>query len=695
MAQLLTPAPIRDRIVSHPTPDVSDRVIKELRNASQANYTVPPYGTPHPAPSLYPDHVLAYVAPEGDSGFASWFYVNARANQDAYNYVADYPHGVTTHPRYTRTYVLLRQGLAEPALGSADPAFPGFILVDHRNVALGDQVIESLFVGVQRFYEQLPGPWIPFTRYDDDLGPIQGRRRAVVNTGQQATLTATGKTSYEARDGSAYVSWEAEETWSNGSGGAGNPAYPLGTRDYYDDELGPVQEVSQLVAATGSEVGTASSTHATSFTPFNEFLLKRVHKTWSMPGPVSTRDFYDEERGAVQETRQVIAATGSEVGGVTGGSVHTTTVFEPINTYLVRRIVRTFALPGPTLSGKEVLQDGSVATVIKTLKSPGSITEGETLSGGVLRRVDRQVLDSALAREVVTERSVPGVELTSKMAMEGAFGAVGTEVRRLQPKTVALPAETHLVLGARLNQVSQESAELVVRSVTAQPIVYDFDTEEETRELIMTSHQVVATVTPANVVAPSVGTEVRYKALTKDRTMKSVTVLNPNTSGGFGGVPNTRTEYVEIDYTYPALLYSISFFNLEAIDDSGEFRLGAYPNIRAAFRRKVKGTVTISYHSTQPAPDAATTIEPVDLYAQGVFIKFKIPNVICNAYSSSSFTTGTDNPKWPYYVETISLPASNPTLSGYNALTDIVVSSSVRLWKFGLWRKETVRIPAL
>jgi hypothetical protein len=693
MAASLNPAPLRKRIISYPTPDVTDRVVKELHNATQANYEVPPYGTPHPTPGLYPDHVLAYVTPADDTGFASWFYVNERANQDAYNYVADYPYGVTDFPRYTRTYVLVQDGLVEPALGTPDSMFPGFVLVDHRNVALGDQVLEALFVGVQRFYEKLPGPWVPFTRYDDDLGPVQGRRRAVVNTGQVATLTATGKVSYEAREGSAYVSWEVEESWSNGSGGAGNPGYPLGVRDYYDDDLGPVQEVTQLVVATGSEVGSASSTHNTSFNPYNEFLLKRVHKTWSMPGPVATRDFYDEERGAVQETRQVIAATGSETGSVTGGGVHTSTVFEPVNTYLLRRVVQTFALPGPALVSQSVMDDGAVATITKTLKSPGSITEGETLSGSVMRRVESQVIDAVLAREVVTERPVPGVELTTKTAMDGAFGTVGTEVRRLQPKTVALPEESHLVLGAKLTQVSQETAELVVRSVTAQPVVYDFETEEETRKLIMTSHQVVATVTPTNAALPAVGTEVRYKALTEKRTMKSVTVFNPNTSGGFGGVPSNRVEYIEVTYDYPSLLTSLSFASLEAFD--GEFRIGYNANVRAGFRRKVKGTVTISYHTSEPALDEATVIEPVNINAKGLFYSVNVPNVICNAFTPWQFNTGTNNPKWPYYVETIPIPVSTPTLSGYNALTDIVVGCKVQLWKFGLWRKETIRIPVL
>jgi hypothetical protein len=256
-----------------------------------------------------------------------------------------------------------------------------------------------------------------------------------------------------------------------------------------------------------------------------------------------------------------------------------------------------------------------------------------------------------------------------------------------------VPAESHLVLGAKLTQVSQETAELVVRSVPAQPVVYDFQTEEETRKLIMTSHEVVATATPANVTTPSVGTEVRYKALTEKRSMKSLTVFNPNASGGFGGVPANRVEYIEVAYDYPSLLTALTFTSLEAFD--GEFRIGYHASVRSGFRRKVKGTVTISYHTSEPALDAATVIEPVNINAKGLFYSVNVPNVICNAFSPFQFSTGTNSPKWPYYTESIPIPVSTPTLSGYNALTNIVVGCKVQLWKFGLWRKETVRIPAL
>lgn len=140
---------------------------------------------------------------------------------------------------------------------------------------------------VEWVYEILPGPWVPFTRYDENLGPVQGRRRAVANTGQQASLATTQKRTYEGRDGSAIVSLEIEENWSDGSGSETNPSFPINRSDIYDERLGPVQTQRQLVVATGSEVASITQDGSTvtemEYEPYNEFLLIRTVKTYDLP----------------------------------------------------------------------------------------------------------------------------------------------------------------------------------------------------------------------------------------------------------------------------------------------------------------------------------------------------------------------------------------------------------------------------
>lgn len=217
------------------------------------------------------------------------------------------------------------------------------------------------FVKVLRVYEVLPGPWIPFTRYDDDLGPIQGRRRAVLNIGQRGGfISPTGKRNYEGRDGSSVVSIEIEENFSNGTGtDPNNPTYPILVWDEYKDERGSIQRTSQIVVATGNEKATITVNGNTVtkiwFEPYqdNPFLLKKFVETADAPFPIFTADEYKDERGSIQRTTQLIIAVGNEVAtfqrsGTDPIVTVTKTWFEPYsqdNPFLLRKFVETWVEP--------------------------------------------------------------------------------------------------------------------------------------------------------------------------------------------------------------------------------------------------------------------------------------------------------------------------------------------------------------
>jgi hypothetical protein len=146
----------------------------------------------------------------------------------------------------------------------------------------GDQIVTHV-------YEILPAPYVPFTRYDDDLGPIQGRRRSVKNEGQVARLGPDQRVNYEAREGSAIVYTEIEEAWSIETDDDGNSLFPIRDRDFYDASRGPVQERRQLFVPTGEEQGTLENVNGvitqTSYEPYNEYLSIKVVQTYSVDGP--------------------------------------------------------------------------------------------------------------------------------------------------------------------------------------------------------------------------------------------------------------------------------------------------------------------------------------------------------------------------------------------------------------------------
>lgn len=221
-----------------------------------------------------------------------------------------------------------------------DPRDPGYAVPVDLSACTDARYTGHRFTGVTPIaddrrvlwiYLILPGPYTPFTRYDLLLGPIQGRKRLVVNTSQSAALTATSKINYESYNGSDIVSWELEEINSNGTGSAGNPTYPILVTDFYDINKGAGHQVAQIVAD--------------------------------------------------------ITSTGTLVAS--GGTV-TETRYEPFNQFLRKRIIETWAVPAPTLNSQEVDDDGATIAVGHTIDLASSITEGETVIGGVWMLTESQ-----------------------------------------------------------------------------------------------------------------------------------------------------------------------------------------------------------------------------------------------------------------------------------------------------------------
>lgn len=205
---------------------------------------------------------------------------------------------------------------------------PEAVLTSQRKLELGDgDPLQPEFVKVLRVWEVLPGPYLPFTRYDDNLGPIQGRRRAVLNTGQRGGIVGPQQyLNYEAREGSSVVSWEIEERFSDGSGNdADNPTYPVQFWSTYEPERGKVDHTSQLV---GNEFAGHAASYVRTALPSGRF---QITKTWFEPytdNPtnlskkfidtwveVLTQDFKvsSEHGGGIVEVDEIRGPVGSQV----------------------------------------------------------------------------------------------------------------------------------------------------------------------------------------------------------------------------------------------------------------------------------------------------------------------------------------------------------------------------------------------
>lgn len=187
-----------------------------------------------------------------------------------------------------------------------DKRYPNHIFTGAQPIS-GDQ-------RVRHTWEILPSPWVPFTRYDDDLGPVQGRRRSVKNEGQQASLKSSTKISYEGREGSSLVLIESEETWSIKTDNDGNSLFPVKIRDFYDPSRGAVEERRQLFVPTGEEVASLENVNGiitqTSYEPYNEYLSYKVVQTYAVDGPQLIGNSTDNDGQLVTVTTQRKASDG-------------------------------------------------------------------------------------------------------------------------------------------------------------------------------------------------------------------------------------------------------------------------------------------------------------------------------------------------------------------------------------------------
>lgn len=484
------PTPLQVPIETRPTPEVLDTLFYEF--VDPTNDTLrQPYGSEHPNTAAYAGFKLVKEERLGYNSSKRWW-ANDPVNQDTWNYSIEYSGHANANQIFARRYLYRRdtyagagpiakgtlftgvylvrvtdggQNYEEPptvtSSGGAGTgatfravvnksgevtwvlivtegtdytsaptlAFSGgggtgatatayvqpaaCYLVEEKASELGaDDPRQSLFIAVVRIYEVLPGPWLPFTRYDLLIGPIQGRRRAVLAAaGQVATLTATAKTTYEAREGSSIVSWQIEETNTTGAGTAENPVFPTTTRDYHDPQKGAVQETTQTVVRTGAEVG--SSTVAGGvltdirYEPINEFLLRKIIETWAVPVTRTDKEAVTQHGGGIStEVRTTSGTQSAPAGGLMILKDESTDLGD--GTFL-NKVATVTGASWPTLSGTHV-DEATGITVFFTKQVVAALTTGG-VSGSVYTEI--QTLDkwrSISIASVLDPNSLPADE---------------------------------------------------------------------------------------------------------------------------------------------------------------------------------------------------------------------------------------------------------------------------------------------
>ena len=292
-----------------------------------------------------------------------------------------------------------------------DPRVAGYKVPEDLSACPDKRYPNHVFTGAQplsgdervrHVWEILPSPTVPFTRYDDDLGPVQGRRRSVKNEGQVAVRQADKQTTYEAREGSAIVYTELEEAWSITTDDDGNSLFPIKTRDFYDEKFGSVQEVRQIIVPTGEEVGSLTYSAPTvtqiSYEPYNDYLVAKVTRTFDLPCPQRNDEVYDVNRGQVQRISEVVIDTKDLSGSLVelGGTV-TQISYQQINELLLDRTIETWTAAGPIRDGKQTGLWGIETSTSKLVPNSEEVEFGFGVKSGALVPI------SSEQREIRTE----------------------------------------------------------------------------------------------------------------------------------------------------------------------------------------------------------------------------------------------------------------------------------------------------
>ena len=271
---------------------------------------------------------------------------------------------------------------------NADPRVAGYKVPEDLSICPDKRYPNHLFTGAQpisgdervrHVWEILPSPYVPFTRYDDDLGPVQGRRRSVKNEGQVASREADKQVTYDSREGSAIVYTELEESWSIDTDEDGNSLFPIRDRDFYDPSRGPIQERRQLFVPTGEEVGSLENLNGvitqTSYEPYNDFLSVKIVQTYKVDGPQLVGNATNNEGQLVTITTQRKAAENYTAPEPT--AIKTVEVSREDAATVVERLVDT----PEVFTGKLFAKEANDPAPAKFRVAAPATTEEETVEG--------------------------------------------------------------------------------------------------------------------------------------------------------------------------------------------------------------------------------------------------------------------------------------------------------------------------
>ena len=523
---------------------------------------------------------------------------------------------------------------------TADPRVAGYQVPKDLSACPDKRYPNHVFTGAQpisgdqrvrHVWEILPSPYVPFTRYDDDLGPVQGRRRSVKNEGQVASRESNKQVTYEAREGSAIVYTELEETWSIRTDEDGNSLFPIRDRDFYDASRGPVQERRQLFVPTGEEEGSLENVNGvitqTSYEPYNDFLSVKIVQTYKVDGPQLIGKTTDNDGQLVTVTTQrkgskdyvppnpsatkTVEVNREDAESLVERIVEAPEVFKA-NTFSIERpdsIPQKFRVAVPSQTSQEIVEGAAEPPVLLT----GELSRTEEQRNKFIKRVSATSRDQTVLPKTLIQKSTNNerqeVTITETLQL-GDTNEAPSAIKTVESEAlgdgnyVIRKTEVDNVFGAETYQKTK--ADLTPQKFRA--------TQEDT-----TLEQTVAGIADPNITLPTgvfskseqqVNRFVK-RVSTTSRSITEAVVLNEKILTQEGQVATRTLRLASGDQTFDPSALLIDA-NVEALGDGRTVKTETFvPEVFSAETKSIERPDNIpqKFRATIPTKTSETTQE--------------------------------------------------------------------------------------
>jgi hypothetical protein len=298
-------------------------------------------------------------------------------------------------------------------------------------------------------------------------------------------------------------------------------------------------------------------------------------------------------------------------------------------------------IAGAVMTVKDKNDDGTVLTITKQLQFAADIVCGESVTGATV-----------------------GSKVWTRVTQEHQSFGVATKI-----------TESRVIDGTKVYKYDSDAETFYPVEIISEVVVvadYDKDFFEAGTEFSLNP------IVGSSLIATKISAAIGGRAVVE-------------------GVPNysllDRTEYSIAPYNILSCIFGWTAGSFVALD--GSVGINFNFNKSGSFSTPCLHEIAVEYFIVAPNPINAEVLIPIDIVYDGIFAKVNQQNVMCDELLVYAFNTDDDNPKWGLASENFGpYGPSNPTATEYVALLDagLPISSTVKPWKYNLWRRESVKV---